>query len=77
MRKHEQRIKERRNFTDWTSLEHKFPNESIGATFVEVTLVRVRSSERGKRYKTYEVDRCFLIPIILRSGHLQRHCQCR
>jgi hypothetical protein len=47
MRKHEQRIKERRIFTDWTSLEHKFPNESIGATFIEVSLDRVRSSERG------------------------------
>jgi hypothetical protein len=60
----EQRIQERRNFTDWTSLEHKFPNESIGATFIEVALDRVRADDpvneanlRGR-------------PLLLDSDHL-------
>jgi hypothetical protein len=38
MRKSEQQVKEERDRTDRTGLKHKFPNESISATFVEVAL---------------------------------------
>lgn len=55
--------------TDWTGLEHQFPNESVGTTLIQVSLNRVGVESVDQEDSTYEVHSGFLIPIILWSGH--------
>lgn len=41
MRNTRQQVREESGRTDWTGLEHKFPYERVGTTFVEVALDEV------------------------------------